>query len=102
MCIRDRKQDSYDLSKFRFVGWLSTSRLVQLFNFTNLHIYLTTPFPLSWSLMNALACGATVLASNTEPAREVIEHGRNGLLADFFDVDALAAEALKVLRSPLS
>ena len=94
------KQDRYDLSKFRFVGWLSTSRLVQLFNLSTLHIYLTTPFPLSWSCLSALACGATVLASDTEPVREVIEHGRNGLLAEFFDVDNLTRQALEVLRSP--
>jgi len=94
------KQDSYDLSKFRFVGWLSTHRLVQLFNFSTLHIYLTTPFPLSWSCISALACGAIVLGSNTEPVREVIKHGHNGLLANFFDVDELAGQALEVLRSP--
>ncbi|MEA2624212.1 MAG: hypothetical protein QOD06_257 [Candidatus Binatota bacterium] len=96
------KQDSYDLSKFRFVGWLPRPRLAQLFNASDLHVYLTTPFPLSWSLFSALACGATVLASDTEPVREVITHGRNGLLADFFDVDGLAETALKVLRSPSS
>jgi glycosyltransferase involved in cell wall biosynthesis len=94
------KQDSYDLSKFRFVGWVSPSRLAQLFNLSTLHIYLTTPFPLSWSCFSALACGATVLASDTEPVREVIEHGRNGLLAQFFDVAELAHQALQVLRSP--
>jgi len=93
-------QDDYDLSRFHFVGWLSTQEMVQLFNLTDLHIYLTAPFPLSWSLFNALACGATVLASDTAPVRELISHGRNGLLADFFDVDGLAAQAIKVLRDP--
>ena len=96
------KQDSYDLSKFRFVGWLSTPALAQLFNLSDLHIYLTTPFPLSWSLFKALAYGATVLASNTGPVRELITHGRNGLLADFFDVDGFAEHALRVLRDPAS
>jgi glycosyltransferase involved in cell wall biosynthesis len=94
------RQDSYDLSKFRFVGWLPTPDLVQLFNLTDLHIYLTTPFPLSWSLFNAMACGATVLASNTAPVCELVAHGRNALLVDFFEVDALAEQAIKVLRAP--
>ena len=91
---------SYDLTKFRFVGWLSTHRLAQLFDVSTLHIYLTTPFPLSWSCISALACGAKVLGSDTEPVREVIKHGSNGLLANFFDVDGLARQALNVLRSP--
>src|SRR5439155_22777746 len=93
-------QDTHDLSKFRFLEWLPTKQLVQLLNLSDLHIYLTTPFPLSWSLFNALACGATVLASDTEPVREVIENEKHGLLADFFDVDRMAEVAVKVLREP--
>jgi glycosyltransferase involved in cell wall biosynthesis len=94
------EKDTYDLSKFRFPGWLSTPELVRLFNLSDLHIYLTTPFPPSWSLFKALACGATVLASNTPPVREVIKDGTNGLLAGFFDVDGLAKQAIDVLRAP--
>jgi glycosyltransferase involved in cell wall biosynthesis len=58
------------------------------------------PFVLSWSMMDALACGTTVLASDTAPVREMIEHGRNGLLVDFFDIEGLAATASKVLDAP--
>jgi glycosyltransferase involved in cell wall biosynthesis len=58
------------------------------------------PFVLSWSLLNALACECTVLASDTAPVREVICHEENGLLADFFDVDELAAEGLRILKDP--
>ena len=94
------RQDSYDLSKFRFVGWLPTPDLVRLFRLTDLHIYLTTPFPLSWSLFQAMACGATVLASDTAPVRELVAHQENGLLANLLAVDALAKKALKVLHAP--
>lgn len=94
------KQDAYDLARFWFVGWLATPELVRLLQLSDLHIYLTTPFPLSWSFFDAMACGATVLASDTEPVRELITHGRNGLLADFFDVEGLAEQALEVLRTP--
>jgi glycosyltransferase involved in cell wall biosynthesis len=66
----------------------------------DLHICLTVPFVLSWSLINALACGVTVLASNTPPVREVIETEKIGLLADFFDIDGLAKQALRVLDAP--
>ncbi len=93
-------RDDYDLSRFVFTGLVPTTSLVQLFSITDLHIYLTVPFVLSWSLMDALACGATVLASNTAPVREMIEHGRNGLLTDFFDSEALADSACRVLDAP--
>jgi glycosyltransferase involved in cell wall biosynthesis len=93
-------RDQYDLSRFLFTGPLPMTALAQLLAFTDLHIYLTVPFVLSWSLMDALACGATVLASDTAPVREMITHGRNGLLADFFDTEALAEAAGKVLDAP--
>ncbi|MGE0761009.1 MAG: glycosyltransferase, partial [Pirellulaceae bacterium] len=57
----------------------------------------TVPFVLSWSLMDALACGATVLASDTPPVREMVQHDVNGLLCDFFDVDGLARWVHEVL-----
>jgi glycosyltransferase involved in cell wall biosynthesis len=47
-----------------------------------------------------MACGATVLASDTAPVREVVVDGENGLLVDFFDVEALAARAVEVLEQP--
>src|SRR5262249_35637668 len=74
-------RDSYDLSRFVFTGLMPTPDLARLLAVTDLHVYLTVPFVLSWSLLDALACGATVLASDTAPVREVIEPGRNGLLA---------------------
>jgi glycosyltransferase involved in cell wall biosynthesis len=93
-------QDNYDLSRFVFLGLLPPAELAQLFAVTDLHVYLTVPFVLSWSLLNALACGATVLASDTEPVREMIEHERNGLLVNFFDADGLAETASRVLDAP--
>src|SRR5262249_48762184 len=93
-------QDDYDLSRFVFTGLLPTAALVQLFAVTDVHIYLTVPFVLSWSLMDALACGATVLASDTAPVREMVRHGYNGLLTDFFDVEGLADAAGRVLDAP--
>jgi glycosyltransferase involved in cell wall biosynthesis len=90
----------YDPSRFVFTGLLPPSELASLFRLSDLHVYLTVPFVLSWSLLNALACGATVLASDTAPVREVVEHGKTGLLADFFDADAMADAADRVLRSP--
>lgn len=93
-------QDDYDPSKFVFTGLVPTDTLVDLLSLSDLHIYLTVPFVLSWSMMNALACGCVVLASDTEPVREMIADGETGLLADFFDVEGFASRALDVLRDP--
>ncbi len=94
------RQDDYDLSRFAFVGRLPPDVLAQAFSISDLHVYLTAPFVLSWSLLNAMACGTTILASNTPPVREVIQHERNGLLVDFFDVEGMADAAERVLDEP--
>jgi glycosyltransferase involved in cell wall biosynthesis len=93
-------QDHYDLSRFHFVGLVPASELMSLFSLTDLHVYLTVPFVLSWSLLNALACGATVLASDTPPVREVILDRENGLLCDFFDINGMVERAEQVLAAP--
>jgi len=90
-----------DLTRFRFLGMLTKAQLADLLSLSDLHIYLTVPFVLSWSLLNALACECTVLASDVAPVREVIEHGRTGLLGDFFDVDGLADQAIRIMRDPM-
>jgi glycosyltransferase involved in cell wall biosynthesis len=94
------EQDNYDLTRIHFLGLVPPPLLAQLLSASDLHIYLTVPFVLSWSLMNALACGTTVLASDTAPVREMIEPGQNGLLVDFFDVDAFVEAATQVLDAP--
>jgi glycosyltransferase involved in cell wall biosynthesis len=94
------KQDDYDLSRLLFLGQVKPSDLVRLLSLSDLHIYLTVPFVLSWSLLDALACGCTVLASDTPPVREFIRQGETGLLRNFFDVDGFVASALDVLRDP--
>jgi glycosyltransferase involved in cell wall biosynthesis len=94
------RQDYYDRRRFLFLGQVPPARLVEILNLSDLHVYLTVPFILSWSLMDSLACGCTVLASDTEPLREVIDHGRNGLLAPFYDVDSFVDQACAVLDDP--
>jgi glycosyltransferase involved in cell wall biosynthesis len=89
-----------DTSRFHFLGLLPPAELAKLFSFTDLHVYLTVPFVLSWSLFNALACEAVVLASATDPVREVIEHERTGLLVPFFDVEGFVEQAVRVLADP--
>jgi glycosyltransferase involved in cell wall biosynthesis len=93
-------QASYDRDRFIFTGLLDVSKLVDLWSFSDLHLYFTVPFVLSWSMVDALACGCTVLASDTEPVREMIDDGSNGLLCGFYDVEGFAAKAVEVLRDP--
>jgi glycosyltransferase involved in cell wall biosynthesis len=89
-----------DLSRFVFTGLMPPTELARLLACTDLHIYLSVPFVLSWSMMNAMSCGALVLASNTPPVQEMIQDGENGLLADFFSPEEFARRALDVLREP--
>jgi glycosyltransferase involved in cell wall biosynthesis len=93
-------QDESDLSKFVFTGRQTPEDLGKLLASGDLHMYLTVPFVLSWSMMDALSCGAVVLGSSTAPVREMIRDGENGLLADFFDTDEMAEKAVRVLRDP--
>ena len=93
-------RQNYDLSKFVFTGMIPPTDLAILLASADLHIYLTSPFVLSWSMMNAMSSGAVVLGSATPPVQEMIIDGVNGLLADFFDVEQIAAKGLAVLRDP--
>src|SRR4029077_20020680 len=93
-------QQNYDLSKIRFVGRMMPDDLGKLLAASDLHIYLTVPFVLSWSMMDAMSCGAVVLGSATSPVKEMIRDGENGLMADFFNPDEFAAKAIEVLKDP--
>ncbi|MBC7603785.1 MAG: glycosyltransferase [Ramlibacter sp.] len=79
-----------DMSRIHFVGRVPHAVLTQLMQVSALHVYLTYPFVLSWSMLEAMSVGCLILGSDTAPVREVIEHGVNGLLTDFFDVEKLA------------
>jgi glycosyltransferase involved in cell wall biosynthesis len=87
-----------DMSRIHFVGRVPHAALTQLMQVSAAHVYLTYPFVLSWSLMEAMSIGCLIVGSDTAPVREVIENGRNGVLTDFFDFEALArctADALE-------
>jgi glycosyltransferase involved in cell wall biosynthesis len=93
-------QDNYDLSKFQFLGLIPPQELAMLYNLSDLHVYLTVPYVLSWSLIQAMASGCAILGSATTPVQEVIDDGGQGLLADFYDVDGLTERAVRALRDP--
>jgi glycosyltransferase involved in cell wall biosynthesis len=79
------------------IPWLAHEALVRLFQVSAAHVYLSVPFVLSWSALEAMACGALVIGSATPPVQEVLIDGANGLLAPFFDREALAGAILAAL-----
>lgn len=85
------------LERVHFTGGLAYEHYRQLLRNSSVHVYLTRPFVLSWSMLEAMACGCLVVASATEPVREVIRHGYNGLLCDFFSARAIATTVLQAL-----
>lgn len=89
-----------DLSRIHFTGTLPQEALHALFRVTAAHVHLTYPFVLSWSVLEAMACGAVVIGSDTPPVAEVIAHGENGLLAPFWDPPAIAAAVLGAVNDP--
>ena len=94
------ERGDYDLSRFAFLGQVPPARLAEALRISDLHLYLTAPFVLSWSLLDAMATGLVVLASDVPPVREVIEPGVNGLVEPLFDVDRMVESALRVLGDP--
>jgi glycosyltransferase involved in cell wall biosynthesis len=88
------------MDRVHFLGNLPHHDYLRVIQISACHVYLTYPFVLSWSCLEAMAAGRVVVASNTAPVREVIEHGVNGLLFDFFDTTALAHQVIDVLRNP--
>ena len=102
MSLREHllRSGDYDSSRFRFLGRVDESTLADVLSISDLHIYLTVPFVTSWSMLDAMSCSCVVLASDQACTREYITHERNGLLCDFFDVEGIAEQALKVLRNP--
>ncbi|MGF1577906.1 MAG: glycosyltransferase [Gemmataceae bacterium] len=93
-------QDDYDLSRIHLLGLIPLNDLRDMFRLSDLHIYLTAPYVLSWSMLQAMSTGCVVLGSDTAPVQEAITHEKNGMLLDFYDVDALTEKTLEVLREP--
>lgn len=88
-----------DSRRVHFVGKLPHHVLTQLMQVSTAHVYLTYPFVLSWSMMEAMSIGCLIVGSDTAPVRELIRHGENGLLVDFFNPDALADAVAQALQN---
>ncbi len=87
----------YDPARTHFVGLLPEREFVKMLQISRLHVYLSIPFVLSWSCLNAMSAGVPVLASDNEPVREVITEGASGLLVDPNDVPAITKRMSEML-----
>lgn len=96
----DEVKHRLDASRVFFPGRLPYADYLRVLQVSACHVYLTYPFVLGWSCIEALAAGCLVVGSRTPPVEEAIEHDRNGLLVDFFDTAALAGTVAECLAQP--
>jgi glycosyltransferase involved in cell wall biosynthesis len=89
-----------DMSRVHFMGRLSYDKFLQVLQISRAHVYLTYPFVLSWSMMEAMSVGCVVIGSATPPVEELITDGSNGLLVPFHNPQAVADRAIDVLANP--
>ena len=87
-----------DLSRVQFTGKIPYQQYLALLRKSSVHVYLTYPFVLSWSLLEAMAAGCLVVGSRTPPVEEAIRDGENGLLVDFFSPEEIAARVDEAIR----
>ena len=93
-------REQLDLSRVFFLGQVPYPDFIGLLQLSRVHIYLTYPYVLSWSLLEAMSAGCTIVASDTPPLKEAIVDHQTGRLVDFFDSSALAKTVDEVLDNP--
>lgn len=88
-----------NLSNLHFTGRLPYQQFINLLSISSVHVYLTVPFVLSWSMLESMSLGCLLLASSTDPVEEVIDDGVNGFLVDFFDSQSIARRCADLLQN---
>jgi len=91
--------DSLDLRRVHFLGRVPYPTFLTVLQVSRVHVYLTYPFVLSWSMLEALSAGCLVVGSRTAPVEEVLRHRENGLLVDFFDTTTIADTVVDALSN---
>ena len=98
-CYLDEVKGELDLSRVHFLGKVPYESFVAAMQISSAHVYLTYPFVLSWSMLEAMSLGAPVVGSKTPPVEEIIEDGINGRLVDFFSPEEIAQTTLELVNS---
>lgn len=93
-------REHLDMSRVHFVGQIKYENFLALLRCSTVHVYLTYPFVLSWSLLEAMACQCAIVASNTAPILEAIIDGQTGKLVDFFNHEELSNSVIDLLGNP--
>ncbi len=89
-----------DWKRVHFLGKIAYPHFIALLQLSTVHIYLTYPFVLSWSLLEAMSTGCAIVASDTQPLHEAIRHNETGRLVNFFDAQSLSNEVCELLDNP--
>ena len=97
--LREVGQD-LPLDRIFFAGQVSYEVYLNVLQISSVHVYLTYPFVLSWSFIEAMACGCAIIGSDTPPVMEVLKDGENGLVVDFFSPTAIADRVDEILDHP--
>jgi glycosyltransferase involved in cell wall biosynthesis len=96
----DEVKGELDVSRLHFMGKVPYADFLRVLQVSTVHVYLTYPFVLSWSLLEAMSAGCAIVASDTAPVREAIRHGETRQLVDFFDPAALAQQVIDLCKNP--
>ena len=89
-----------DTRRVHFLGLVPYAQHLAILQLSTVHVYLTYPFVLSWSLLEAMSAGCAIVASDTAPLREAIEHDATGRLVNFFDSEELARQVIALCGDP--
>jgi glycosyltransferase involved in cell wall biosynthesis len=98
--MMDEVGDRLDQDRVHFTGPVAHSDMISALSISWGHVYYTYPFVLSWSLVEAMACECLIIGSDTAPVRDAITPGVNGVLNDFFDVEALSRAMIQACERP--
>jgi len=96
----DEVADKVDQSRIHYVGRIPYDDLLNVLRVGRAHAYLSYPFVLSWSMLEAMSLGCVVVGSDTPPVAEAIRDGVTGHLVNFFDVGAWSDKLIEVLGDP--